>query len=352
MSDIIEQISINKDNESSISMSNKSSSINFIPNSVIRYPNIIYSLIFFFAETPLAKYFEEKEDFISQGCKKNERYLCNKSFVNFLKALKNLKEKDFQSYNINIKNIITKYQEEEKDIKGESDLLSINVFIFDKIIFELIKSIIKIEKEIDPIPKELIQSKGKGDTMEKAIKEYKKNFKKYFEGVKQFVNLFCTKFIRFSNKNGEKLYKMHEKEFHSYIIKQKPENIKKNSIEDYFDTKKTDIIYQFPEFLIFLFEIDKDNYIDYTIKYDKEISLPYFDGEKKNYEYFSLNAIIYEDEDKDNDIHYNIMIKNPQKEKEWKIFNGNEVKEVNLSDELCYEKKGSFFMLFYKKELK
>ena len=353
MSDILQKSFSNMDNNSNSSISlnsQNSSSLNYLPNSIIQYPNIIYSLIFLLSQTSLDKYFEEKEDFISKKCKSNGNYKLDKTFSDFLNALKNLREKDIQSYKKHIKEIIKKYLQDkkEKDSKGENDLIKINSFIFNDLIFKLIKKIEVLQGKEHIIHKEKFESSGEGSTMKKAIQNYKSGIKDIFKEIKNYDDLFASKIIIGSSKYGKTLYKIHSKSFHYFIIKQKPENIKKTTIDDYFDTKKNDKIYQFPEILIFLFEKEKDNDIDYTIKYEKKISLNYFDGEKESFDNFSLYAIIYEE--KNNDIQYNIMIKNLKKEKEWKIFDGNEIKEENLSDELCYEKKSSALMLFYKKE--
>ena len=301
---------------------NKSNISNISNNSV--YPSLKSCIIFYLSETELNNYLKQKEDFICREMKREkEKYSV---FYLFLDALNNINNKDFVNYRKKINDINKKYFEKRKNNNDdENELQKINKFIFETLLFDNITILRCKERNLSEYIPIIIEEQSEDE----VIKKYQE--KENEIKINVLYDLFYTKVIRrFSLNNYKIIYKYL---FYFIII-----DTKITTLEYYFNDyikNGNNKIYSFPKILIFLFETYNDD-LNYNIKYEKEIWLPIYNGEKVG---FVLDAIIYENNDE-----YNIMIHHSLDEKNWKIFDNQNVKYNNLSFDLSNP-----IMLFYKK---
>ena len=318
--------------KSSISNSSSSNqSINYcLRNSA--FSNIFNQIIFILSETEIPKYFEDKKNII-QKCfnEKDPKY---EGFFLILDAFTDIKKEnpDIQSFNMHINDLIKIYEIEKENgennicdnkYENNTELKNINRFIIFNLLIQNFIKVIAKEKKKKNIKIEI----KNGETEEKVIQNYKniiENLNKdELLAIKYFNDLLLNKMLLQVSSNE---YKMSNKIlFHI---------VEPTTLDDYFKNKK---IYSFSKYVIFLYEI-KDN--NYQIKYQKDISLPIYDGSKNN---FFLYAIIYKE-----DLEYIGLVKNPIGEKNWKKFNNKSIEYINLSKECAYERPNPIILIYKK----
>ena len=313
---------------------------NSFSSSINSFPSFLGIITFYFSQTYLSEYFEKKENFIKNHYdKKNDQY---EGFYLFLDALKIIKNKKIQDF----KNKINKL-EAYKDKKGnkiqnekinKTSLEKINFFIFNDIIFENIKILVGKEKNKERIHSPEIESRGKGKTLEQAIKQYEEGIKNVLEEIKNFSDLFLTKEIKNDSDSGG--YKIAKRFYFVINMNDIPKDLNINTIEYYLEKQKKKI-YSYPNILIFLF-ISSNN-IDYKIKYEKEMTLKLYNGNEQK---FLFNSIIFEDRE---DNEYKIVVKNNNNNNKSIFFDNHKIEENYFFDESNNEKKGNIVMLIYKK---
>ena len=319
---------------SNISNNSFSSSINL-------YPSFLGIITFYFSQTYLSEYFEKKENFIKVHYdEKNEQY---EGFYLFLDALKIIKNKKIQDFKNKIYQLETYKDKKGNKIQNEkinkTSLEKINFFIFNDIIFENIKILVGKEKNKERIHSPEIESRGKGKTLEQAIKQYEEGIKNVLEEIKNFSDLFLTKEIKNDSDSGG--YKIAKRFYFVINMNDIPKDLNINTIEYYLEKQKKKI-YSYPNILIFLF-ISSNN-IDYKIKYEKEMTLKLYNGNEQK---FLFNSIIFEDRE---DNEYKIIVKNNNNNNNKSIFFDNhKIEENYFFDESNNEKKGNIVMLIYKK---
>ena len=317
------QSSINSNNSNiNLLVTNNKSSISNLSNNNSVFPSLKSCIIFYLSETGLNNYLKQKENFICQEMKKEkEKYSL---FYLFLDALNNINNKDFVNYRKKINDIEQKYLEKNNS-DDETELTKNNKFIFETLLFDNITILRCKERNLNEYIPIIIENQSEDEVIKK-YKEKENDIK-----INYLYDLFYTKVIRRLSLNH---YKIIYKYLFHFIIT----DIKNTSLEYYFNDyikNGNDKIYSFPNILIFIFETNNDE-VNYNIKYEKEIWLPIYNGQKIG---FILNAIIYE-----NNEEYNIMIHTSSDEKRWKIFDNQNIKYNNLSFDLTTP-----IMLFYKK---
>ena len=326
-SSIKESIYFNSTNSNNSDSNSSNQSINFISNNSA-FSNIFNQILFVLSETEIPQYFEGKKKIIQNYF--NEKNTINEAFFLILDAFNDIKREnpDIQSFNKHINDLIKVYKNFVKDncdnnFDNNTELKKINRFIiYYSLIFNFIKVVgkEKMKKNIK------IRIKN-GETEEKVIQNYKNIIedlkKENLQEIKNFNDLLLSRMLIQVSSNE---YKMSEKIlFHI---------VEPTSIDNYFKDKK---IYSFSKYVIFLIEI-KDN--KYQIKYSKNISLPIYDGNKNN---FFLNSIIYKD-----DLEYIAFVKNPIGEKNWKKFNNKNIEDINVIDDIVYERPNPVILIYKK----
>lgn len=333
MVDIYSDISKSSNSNSS----NSNQSYHFSNNSAFSnisndISDIMGHIIFILSQTEIPKKFEDKRKVIQKYFREKDPK--NEGLLWILDAFKDIEEEnpDIPSFNQHIKKLYKNFEKEKVNFdKSGNEIKDINRFIiYDILIFKYI-NIVCLEKA----KTKHIHLKIKNDeTEEKVIQNYLNMVENLIndnlKAIKDFSDLLLSRILIQVSPNE---YKMAEKNLFHFIIEQIPKRIEHETIYNYFEDKK---IYSFSKYLFFLIEIREIKF-----KYEKEISLQKYDGNKNH---FFLYAIIYEENSE-----YITLIKNNLGEKNWKKFDNKNIENINISNELTYERPNPF-ILIYKKD--
>ena len=300
-------------------------------NSINLFPSFLSVIIFYLSLTELAECIEKIAEFIRTESSKDKSNIkdIKEEFICFIDALMSIKKEEI----INFKNYIGKleniYEEKKEKIQKQFELEKKNIFIFYNILLDNI-GIIK-NKKGQIIHGYQKASKGSGKTEKEAIEEFEKGIKFINENIKELEDLLFANVIKYDSKSNKYdiAYKCH------FLINTFPKDININTINYYFEKQENEKIYRFGKILILLF--DTSNNKDYEIKYEMEMKLKLYDGKTEN---FSLDAIVYEDKNKNE---YVIKKKNEDNEK-GKKFDNNEIVDIFFDDSIK-----DVIMLMYKK---
>ena len=300
-------------------------------NSINPFPSFLSVLIFYLSLTEFAESIEKIDEFIRAESSKDKSNIkdIKEEFICFIEALMSIKRQDIFNFKNYIEKLDKIYEEKKEKIQKQYELEKKNIFIFHNILLDNI-GIIK-NKKGQIIHGYQKASKGSEKTEKEAIEEFEKGIKFINENIKELEDLFFANVIKYDSKSKKYdiAYKCH------FLINTFPRDININTIEYYFENKEIEKIYSFGKILILLFDIS--NNIDYEIKYEMEMKLKLYDG---NIENFSLDAIVYEDKNKNE---YVIKKKNEDNEK-GKKFDNNEIVEIYFDDSIK-----DVLMLIYKK---
>ena len=168
---------------------------NSFSSSINSFPSFLGIITFYFSQTYLSEYFEKKENFIKVHYdKKNDQYEGFYLFLEALKIIKNKKIQDFKNKIYQLENYKDTKDKKGNKIQNEkitkTSLEKINFFIFNDIIFENLKKLVLKEKNKEKLHSFEIESIGKGNTLEQAIKQYEEGIKNVLEEFKNFSDFF------------------------------------------------------------------------------------------------------------------------------------------------------------------
>jgi hypothetical protein len=300
-------------------------------NSINLFPSFLSVIIFYLSSTELEECIEKISEFIRVESSKDKSNIkdIKEEFIFFIKALKSIKKQDILDFKKYIEKLDKIYEEKKEKILKQFELEKKNIFIFHNLLLDNI-GIIK-NKKGQIIHGYQKASKGSGKTEKEAIEEFEKGIKFINENIKELEDLFFANVIKYDSKSKKYdiAYKCH------FLINTFPKDTNINTIEYYFEKQEIEKIYKFGKILILLF--DTSNNKDYEIKYEMEMKLKLYDGKTEN---FSLDAIVYEDKNKNE---YVIKKKNEDNEK-GKKFDNNEIVDIYFDDSIK-----DVIMLMYKK---
>ena len=300
-------------------------------NSINPFPSFLSVLIFYLSLTEFAESIEKIAEFIRTESSKDKSNIkdIKEEFICFIDALMSIKKQDIFNFKNYIEKLENIYEEKKEKIQKQYELEKKNIFIFYNILLDNI-GIIK-NKKGQIIHGYQKASKGSGKTEKEAIEEFEKGIKFINENIKELEDLFFANVIKYDSKSKKYdiAYKCH------FLINTFPRDININTIEYYFENKEIEKIYSFGKILILVFDISNNK--DYEIKYEMEMKLKLYDGNTEN---FSLDAIVYEDKNKNE---YVIKKKNEDNEK-GKKFDNNEIVDIYFDDSIK-----DVLMLIYKK---